>query len=164
MALNSIVVSDSTTLISLINIERLELLFKFTDNIVIAPAVYSEITVQKSAKQILDDYIAQSKVLILEVKNSKKVKELLIRLDLGESESIILAEEQNLPLIIDEKKGKKIALSFGLDVIGLVGILLVFKKRGYLPNEEIVDIATELKSVSFRISDKLLEMLLKPVL
>jgi len=164
VALNSIVVSDSTTLISLINIERLELLFKFSDSIVIAPSVYSEITVQKSAKQILDDYVAQSKVLILEVKNSKKVKELLIRLDLGESESIILAEEQNLPLIIDEKKGKKIALSFGLDVIGLVGILLVFKKRGYLPNEEIVDIATELKSVSFRISDKLLEMLLKPVL
>jgi len=161
VALNSIVISDSTTLISLINIERFELLFKFSDTIIITPSVYSEVTVQKSAKRILDDYISHFKVLIFEVKNEKKVKELLIRLDLGESESIVLAEEKKLPLIIDEKKGKKIALSFGLDTIGLIGILLVYKKRGYLSNDEIVEIVSELKEVSFRISDSLLKLLLE---
>ncbi len=160
MALNSIVISDSTTLISLINIDRFELLFRFSDTIMIAPSVYSEVSVLKSAKKVLDKHISLSKVLINEVKNSKKVKELLIRLDLGESESIVLAKEKNLPLIIDEKKGKKLALSFGLDTIGLVGILLVYKKRGYLSNDEIVEIVTDLKEVSFRISHKLLELLL----
>ena len=160
MALNSIVISDSTTLISLLNIERLELLFKFSDTIIITPSVYSEVTIHKSSKRILDEYITLSKVIILEVKNIKKVKELLIRLDLGESESIVLAEEQKLPLIIDEKKGKKIALSFGLDAIGLVGILLVYKKRGYLSSDEIIEIVKELREVSFRVSDKLLELLL----
>jgi predicted nucleic acid-binding protein len=161
MALNSIVISDSTTLISLINIERFEFLFKFSATIIITPSVYNEVTVQKSAKRILDKYIALSKVVVNQVKNSKKVKELLIRLDLGESESIILAEEQNLPLIIDEKKGKKIALSFGLDAIGLIGILLVYKKRGYLSNDEIVEIVEELREVSFRVSDGLLGLLLE---
>ena len=73
MALNSIIISDSTTLISLINIERFELLFKFSDTIIITPSVYSEVTVQKSAKRILDDYISHFKVLIFEVKNEKKV-------------------------------------------------------------------------------------------
>jgi len=136
MALNSIVISDSTTLISLINIERFMLLFRFSDTIIITPSLYSEVTIKKSAKRILDEYISLSKVRILEVKNIKKVKELLIRLDLGESESIVLAEEQNLPLIIDEKKGKKIALSFGLEAIGLIGILLVYKKRGYLSADD----------------------------
>jgi len=43
MALNSVVISDSTTLISLLNIERFELLFKFSDKIIITPAVYSEV-------------------------------------------------------------------------------------------------------------------------
>lgn len=161
MALNSIVISDSTTLISLLNIERLELLFKFSDTIIITPSVYSEVTVQKSAKRILDSYISFSKVVVNEVKNSKKVKELLIRLDIGESESIVLAEEQNLPLIIDEKKGKKIALSFGLDAIGLIGILLVYKKRAYLSNDEIVEIVEELREVNFRVSDTLLALLLE---
>ena len=99
--------------------------------------------------------------MVNEVKNSKKVKELLIRLDIGESESIVLAEEQNLPLIIDEKKGKKIALSFGLDAIGLIGILLVYKKRGYLSNDEIVEIVEELREVNFRVSDSLLALLLE---
>ncbi len=161
MALNSIVISDSTTLISLINIERFELLFKFSDTIIVTPSVYSEVTVQKSAKRVLDEYISLSKVVVNEVKNSKKVKELLIRLDIGESESIVLAEEKNLPLIIDEKKGKKIALSFGLDAIGLIGILLVYKKRAYLSNDEIVEIVEELREVNFRVSDSLLALLLE---
>ena len=156
MALNSIVISDSTTIISLINIERFELLFRFSDTIIISPAVYREVSVRKSAKRILDEYITLSKVIILEPKDSQKIKELLIRLDLGESESIVLAKEQDLPLIIDEKKGKKIALSFGLEAIGLVGILLVYKKRGYLSNDEIVEIVDELREVSFRVSDGLL--------
>ena len=161
MALNSIVISDSTTLISLINIERFELLFKFSDTIIVTPSVYSEVTVQKSAKRILDEYISLSKVVVSEVKNSQKVKELLIRLDIGESESIVLAEEKNLPLIIDEKKGKKIALSFGIEAIGLIGILLVYKKRGYLSNAEIVEIVDELREVNFRVSDGLLGLLLE---
>ena len=161
MALNSIVISDSTTLISLINIERFELLFKFSETIIITPSVYSEVSIQKSAKRILDEYIMLLKVIVVEVKNIKKVKELLIRLDLGESESIVLAEEKNLPLIIDEKKGKKIALSFGLNTIGLVGILLVYKKREYLSSDEIIEIVEELREVHFRVSNKLLELLLE---
>jgi len=161
MALNSIVISDSTTLISLINIERFELLFKFTDTIIISPAVYHEISIKKSSKRILDKYITLSKVTILKPKNNQRIKELLIRLDLGESESIVLAKEQNLPLIIDEKRGKKIAQSFGLETIGLVGILLVYKKRGYLSSDEIVIIADELKEVGFWLSDELMILLLE---
>ena len=161
MALNSIIISDSTTLISLINIERFELLFKFSDTIIVTPSVYSEVTAQKSAKQVLNEYISLSKVVVSDVKNSQKVKELLIRLDIGESESIVLAEERNLPLIIDEKRGKKIALSFGIEAIGLIGILLVYKKRGYISNAEIVEIVEELRGVNFRVSDVLLELLLE---
>ena len=161
MALNSIVISDSTTLISLINIERFELLFKFSDRIIITPSVYGEVSVKKSAKRIIDEYITLEKVTVMEVSNVQKVKELLIRLDLGESESIVLAEEQNLPLIIDEKKGKKVALSFGIKSIGLVGILLLYKKKNYLSNEEIIEIVDELREINFRVSDKLLELLLE---
>jgi len=161
VALNSIVISDSTTLISLINIERFRLLFKFSDQIIITPSVYGEVSVKKSAKRIIDEYITLEKVAIQEVVNVQKVKELLIRLDLGESESIVLAEEKSLPLIIDEKKGKKVALSFGIKSIGLIGILLLYKKKNYLTNEEIMVIVDELREVNFRVSDKLLGLLLE---
>jgi len=98
-ALNSIVVSNSTTLISLINIERFELLFKFSDTIVITPSVYSEVSVQKSAKHILDSYITLSKVKICKVNNVKRVNELLVRLNLGESESIVLPKSRTCHLL-----------------------------------------------------------------
>jgi len=64
-------------------------------------------------------------------------------------------------LIIDEKKGKKIALSFGLKAIGLIGILLVYKKKSYLSSTEIIEIVEELREVDFRVSDKLLNLLLE---
>ena len=153
MALNSIVVSDSTTLISLMNIERFALLFRFAEKIIITPSVYNEVTVQKSAKHILDTYIIEKKVSIAEVAHTQNVQALRTRLDLGESESIVLAKERNLPLIIDEKKGKKVALSFGIQAIGLVGILLLYKKKNYLSPTEILEIVEELREVDFRISD-----------
>jgi len=161
MALNAVVVSDSTTLISLLNMKRFELLFLFSDTIVITPAVYSEVVVKHYAKEILDRYIEDGKVIVEEVDDTPKVKELLLRLDLGESESIVLANEKQIPLIIDEKRGKRVAKALGIDVIGLIGILLVYKKRGYLSNDEIVEIVEALKEVNFRISSKLLTLLLE---
>jgi len=161
MALNAVVVSDSTTLISLLNMKRFELLFLFSNTIVITPAVYSEVVFKQYAKEILDTYIEDAKVIVEEVHGTQKVKELLVRLDLGESESIVLANEKQIPLIIDEKRGKRVAKALGIDVIGLIGILLVYKKRGYMSNDEIVEIVEALKEVNFRVSSKLLTLLLE---
>lgn len=72
MALNSIVISDSTTLISLIYIERFMLLFRFSDTIIITPSLYSEVTIKKSAKRILDEYISLSKVRKNKTKKNKE--------------------------------------------------------------------------------------------
>jgi predicted nucleic acid-binding protein len=43
----------------------------------------------------------------------------------------------------------------------LVGILLVYKKKNYLSNDEIVEIVKELREVNFRVSDALLGLLLE---
>ncbi|HIO97637.1 MAG TPA: DUF3368 domain-containing protein, partial [Leucothrix sp.] len=99
-------------------------------------------------------------VVVKSIKDKKQLPQLLIRLDLGESESILLAKNENLPLIIDEKKGRSVAAEFGLKTIGLIGILLIFKKRGQLSNDEITDIVNDLRKVEFRVSDSLLEFLL----
>lgn len=160
MALNQAVVSDSTTLISLLNIDRFKLLFKFSKIIIISQAVYTEVSYQNYAKQVLDGFIKDKCVIVKSIEDNKKLSQLLIRLDLGESESILLAKKENLPLIIDEKKGRSVATEFGLKIIGLIGILLIFKKKGQLSNDEITDIVNDLRKVEFRISDYLLEFLL----
>ncbi len=159
--MNQAVVSDSTTLISLLNIDRFELLFKFSKTIIISQAVYNEVSYQNHARRVLDGFIKSKRVTVKSIKENKKLSQLLIRLDLGESESILLAKKENLPLIIDEKKGRSVAIEFGLTTIGLIGILLVFKKSGQLSNNEITDIVNDLRKVEFRVSDSLLEFLLK---
>ncbi len=158
--LNQTVVSDSTTLISLLNIDRFDLLFKFSKTIIISQAVFDEVSYQNHAKQVLDGFIKDKRVIVKTIKDNKRLPQLLIRLDLGESESILLAKKENLPITIDEKKGRSVATELGLKVIGLIGILLVFKKRGQLSNGEIKDIVNDLRKVEFRVSNSLLEFLL----
>jgi len=160
MAMNQAVVSDSTTLISLLSIDQFELLFKFSKIIIISQAVYAEVSYQNHAKQVLDGFIKDKRVIVKSIEDNKKLSQLLIRLDLGESESILLAKKENLPLIIDEKKGRSVATEFGIKIIGLMGILLAFKKNGQLSNGDITDIVNDLRKVEFRVSDSLLEFLL----
>jgi len=95
------------------------------------------------------------------VKNNERLQQLLIRLDLGESESILLAKKKNLPFIIGEKKGRSIATELGVKTIGLIGILLIFKKKGLLSDNEIIEIVDDLRNVDFRVSETLLRFLLE---
>ncbi len=72
-----------------------------------------------------------------------------------------MANEKKIPLIIDEKRGKGVAKVFGIETIGLIGILLIYKKKELLCNNEINLIVEELRSVDFRVSSKLLALLLE---
>ena len=54
-------------------------------------------------------------------------------LDRGEAESIALALELKADLLLlDEKDGRHIAQQAGLTVVGVVGMLLEAKAKGYL--------------------------------
>lgn len=60
-----------------------------------------------------------------------------LRRDLGagEAEAIVLARE--LPadlLLMDEELGRRTARGLGLQVVGLVGVLVEARKRGLLPD------------------------------
>jgi predicted nucleic acid-binding protein len=160
MALNKSVISDSTTLISLLNIDRFEILFNFSSIIIIPHSVYQEVSCQFHAKKALDGYIADGQVKVKTVNSNNALDQLLIRLDLGESEAILLAKEENLPLIIDEKKGRKVAQELNLNTIGLIGILRIYKVKGLLSSSAINEIVNDLRQVDFRVSAQLLAFLL----
>ena len=54
------IVSDATILITLINIDRFDILEKFIDKIYITKEVYSEVTKKIYAKNFIDSYLDKS--------------------------------------------------------------------------------------------------------
>lgn len=106
-----IIISDTTPIISLIKINRLDLLEKLFKEVFISEAVFKELTTNETFKQESEIVKASSFLKIESVKNRQALKILQATsgLDDGESESIILAEEQNSDvLVIDEKKVEKL--------------------------------------------------------
>jgi len=148
------VVSDSTTLIILLDLNKLDLLTNLFHKIIIPKAVYQEITFKKPIE----------KTGLIEVKQptSKETLEALnIVLDQGKSEAIALALELELGLIIDEKKGRKIAINRGLKIIVLLGIIYLNVTKGFLSITQAKDFLSDAIEHSYRINQKLIDNMFK---
>jgi len=154
------IVSDATILITLINIDEFAVLELFVEKIIIPNEVYKEVSQKPSSKKYLDTQIDKGFISLESHKNMTLFKEINYLLDAGESASIALAIEKKLPLIIDEKKGRRFAQRQGVEIIGLVGILRFLYVDKRLSQEEILVIIQKLNDSDFRISNKLLALIL----
>jgi predicted nucleic acid-binding protein len=55
--------------------------------------------------------------------------------DRGEAEAIVLAIEENIQrILIDDNKGRRTARKEGLTPLGTVGVLLIAKEKGLIPD------------------------------
>ena len=76
------------------------------------------------------------------------------KLHYGELEVIVAAKELGLQMaVIDEKAARKMASEFLVDTIGILGILILAKQRGFL--ECIKPDVDKLRMNGYRISDEL---------
>ena len=91
---------------------------------------------------------------IEQVKDEKKLLLLQLELDLGEASAIVLAmENENSLLIIDEKKGREVARAIGIQITGILGIILKAKSKGLV--DKVAPVLEKLKAAGFRMSTKL---------
>ena len=144
------IISDSTTLIILFDLQRLELLSTLFSEVLIPKAVYDEISVKKEIT--LPNFMK-----VKEVHTCDKLDTLMMLLDSGESEAIALALELKMPLIIDEKKGRKIALQEGIKILGLLGVVYLNIKKEYLTVQEAQAFLADALSHGYRISQYLID-------
>ena len=154
------IISDATILITLINIDEFRVLKLFIDSIIIPHEVYKEVSQKPSAKNYLDREINNGFISIDSYKDNSLFREINYILDGGESASITLAIEKQLPLIIDERKGRRFAQKQGVEIIGLVGILRFLYVENRLSQEEVLAIIEKLNGSDFRVSSKLLGLIL----
>ena len=128
------IVSNTSPISNLAAIGQLDLLQQVYGSVIIPQAVADEIskvsTIYAQAASVPD----QPWITIQSVNNATTVARLRHeKLDAGESEAIALALEIGAELLlIDEQLGRRIAVNEGLNITGLIGVLLEAKNKGFI--------------------------------
>lgn len=161
-----IVISDTTPIISLMKANRLDLLRKLYGKVLIPNAVYKELTENatfaKEAKIIKDiDYLT-----VVAVENEKSVSVLrnVTGLDAGESEALIIYDEQKADLLLmDEHKGRSVAKQLNVRHIGTVGVLLLAYDKGMIQQDDVKDCLDTMLANNIRLDRKLCNVVMEHI-
>lgn len=129
----SVVVSDASPLINLARVNQFDLLAAFYGQIAIPRAVYKEVVIRGEGREGSREVKEATWIDVQGPHDELAVRALEAELGRGEASAIILARELDAPLlIIDEIRGRRIALQLGLKVCGTLGILTRAKREGQI--------------------------------
>lgn len=159
--MKQLVVADGSPLISLLNIGHLDWLEKMFSHIVIPPMVVIEVERGETEDSVWFALKESDFIRTTNLQADKRLQILLLQVDPGESEAIILADQLDLPLLIDDKAGRKMAQTMGLKITGLVGVLEALKRKGEISTSQMPKVLEELEAAEFRLSSALKQRLLE---
>ncbi len=152
------IVCDTSPLICLAALDKIELLDIFYPEWCVPEAVFHESTVDQMPFSSKLRTTLQDHLKIASGRDKVSLYEIYV--DRGEAEVIALAEEVNAELILmDDKKGRRFAELKGFKVLGTVGLLIKAKQRGVL--DELKPSLDRLMSSGIRISNQLFMEALK---
>lgn len=158
-----IVVSDTTPLISLLKIERLDLLERLFGKVMIPLAVYKELTADKRYEAEAKQLESKPFISVESVSNEESVSILkrATGLDQGESEAIVLADETKADLLLmDEAKGRSVSAEMGFKIMGTIGILIAAFEEKELDADEIKRCIAGLQQAGRHIGQRHYQMIL----
>lgn len=162
-----IVVSDTTPLISLLKISRIDLLERLFGEVLIPYAVFHELTVDERF-QLEADQIRQKKFITVKPVNNPESADILKRatgLDQGESEAIVLTDESKADLLLmDEAKGRTVSAQMGLKIMGTIGILMAAYEEKELTADEVRECIDGLQRAGRHIGQRHYQMLLNKLI
>lgn len=148
-----IVVSDTSAITALLLIGRCELLLQIYGEVLIPEAVRLELS---ALHPVLPRFIR-----VQPISNHDDYARLIALVDEGEAEAIVLAKEIKADeLLMDETDGRRVAVQEGLRIIGLLGVLLEAKERGFIPS--VRQLTAELENTAtFHVSDAIKEIIFR---
>lgn len=152
------VVADTSPLLNLSLIDRLDLLESQFSAITIPVQVWQELTDGEKGMDALYQLRDEEFLTVVEVEQSDLFVEILHELDRGETAAICYAIAEDADLILlDEKDGRQVARRHGLDVTGVIGVLLRAAATENLKLKRELD---ALRDAGFWISDGLYSKIL----
>lgn len=148
------IIGDSSALIALSVIDKLELLEKLYTELYVPQAVYDEVTeVSKPESDKLKRFL-QSRVKRVDLSITK------LGLGIGELEAITLYKMLDADvLLIDDNRAKKYAVLNGVRVVGSLGVLIKAKEKGYI--NRVKPFLEEIMKSEVYISDRLMAKVLE---
>ncbi|MFW6185708.1 MAG: DUF3368 domain-containing protein [Halobacteriota archaeon] len=140
-------VVDSSPLIYLGKIGKLNLLIELFGELVIPPSVYNEVVVQGEQKGFEDAKEVKKEInnFLIQMPEQKTVKDIRdrlpsgLRLGSGEMECIALCVEREKLMLSDDEDAKKFARVYGVKGKGTLYILLRSYKQGFLSKSECIE-------------------------
>lgn len=154
------VVVNSTVIIGLAKINRLDILKSLFEEVYISQSVYEEIISGGKGKYGVIEIKQSDWIETKKVKNILAVRNLELDLDRGESETIVLAEELCVDyVILDDERARDAARCLNLEVIGTIGLLVRAKKKGLV--KKVKPLLDELRNKKFWFSEDLYIEILK---
>ena len=153
------VIVNSTPLIVLCGIGRLDILRQMYGQISIPSAVYREVTA-KDDSACVQIRSAGEWLHVEQIKDHSEKKMYKAKLHDGEVEVMILAQEQKADLVIlDDNAAKKTAKYLGLTVTGTLGVLVKAKHQGLI--EEVRPLLSEMQKNGFYVSSTVESLVLE---
>jgi predicted nucleic acid-binding protein len=152
-----LVVADTSPLFYLLSIGHIDLLPRLFGKVFIPDAVHTELC-HPAAPALVREWTARLPVWV-EVASVETLDDAaLLPLGAGERAAITLALSIHADLIlIDERKGTRVALGKGFEVAGTLGVLALAARRGLV---DLADTFARLKRTNFRYRQEIMDALL----
>lgn len=131
-----IIVSDTSPITNLAAIGQLDLLRQLYSRVIIPEAVYNEMVdinkIVPGAVEVQTLSWIQTQTVINSLLT--EIQENNQSIHLGEAEAIILSLEMKADLLLmDERRGRIVATNYGINITGLLGVLIQAKKQRLIP-------------------------------
>lgn len=160
-------ISNSSPLIILGKLNRLDILEKVFRKIEIAESVYEEVVemgmkLNKAESFIIGSMIDKDIISVEKLSSIGQEKSMFLQkahqaLEKGEADTVALAiQKKQQYVLIDEKMARKVAIIHGLKPIGILGVLLLAYRKKAISEDEIEKLADDIALSDFRIGSDVL--------
>ena len=154
------VVCNSSPLIHLAKVGKLELLKGYFTEISIPEAVYRECVIDGKDREDAKRIENAAWIRVVDIKNIDLKKAFNTVLDEGESEAIVLALQESADLILlDDYEARELARTYGMKITGTIGLLIKAKYEGDISS--IDEMLKKLRRTGFWLSDDLYTKILR---
>lgn len=162
------VIADSSALIGITRIGRLQLLRGVYQEVLVPPAVYHEVVIvgtrlYKPGAGDVEKAVDTGWVRItpLTAEQQEKVADFraIGGIGKGEAEALALAERRNLLIILDDRRARDLAAILGLEFVGTAAVLLEGYQRGILARADFLVSLREIGKFMWLSPDVMAEIL-----